>query len=192
MWSSGRRPCGSIDAGHQRRARFLKHISDAFEERQVALIAPWGDDAAEGSRRIEGRRTSSGDARGPVEAREGLGRQSTVGLTVDAAMYPSLKTLEHDLGAVYEPDPRFPLDGSGGAWCFPDGSKLHLRAGRLSFACSGCGCGGALRRRGRRLSRRVREFGHRGNRPGADSRAPLRGVRRRGQAGAGCRARTAR
>ena len=45
--------------------------------------------------------------------------------------YPSLKTLEHDLGAVYEPDPRFPLDGSGGAWCFPDGSKLHLRAGRL-------------------------------------------------------------
>ena len=97
--------CGSIDAAQQVVLGFLKYIFDAFEERQVALLAEWGEDAAEGLRRVDGRRHLLGDARGPVEACEGPGRQSTVGLTVDAAM-AAIERHNFALAHVLPPRPR--------------------------------------------------------------------------------------
>ena len=63
MWSSGRRPlCGSIDAAQQVVLGFLKYISDAFEERQVALLAEWAVPPSTG-RASAGWSTSSATSR---------------------------------------------------------------------------------------------------------------------------------
>lgn len=49
-----------------------------------------------------------------------------------------LITMEHQLGARFEEDPKFPFPRGNCAWRFPDGSRLHIRAGRLY-------CGPAVR-----------------------------------------------
>ncbi len=65
---------------------FLKYISDAFEERRVALLARWGEDAAEDRDEY----ISQNVFWVPAEARwshlRAQARQPTVGLTVDQAM----------------------------------------------------------------------------------------------------------
>ena len=51
---------------------FLKYNSDAFEPRRVAVLAEGGEDAAETGTSTRGREHLLGNARGPVDASEGL------------------------------------------------------------------------------------------------------------------------
>ena len=68
---------------------FLKYISDAFEERREAVLAEWGEDAAEDRAEY----VAENIFWVPPEARwphlRAQARQTTVGLTVDQAMRPS-------------------------------------------------------------------------------------------------------
>ena len=81
---------GSMDAAEYKHVVlgliFLKYISDAFEERHAAVLAEWGEEAAEDPDEY----TAESIFRVPPEARwthlEAHSRQSTIGQHVDDAM----------------------------------------------------------------------------------------------------------
>ena len=97
---------GSMDAAEYKRVVlgliFLKYISDAFEERRAAVLAEWGEDTAEDRDEY----TAENIFWVPPEARwahlKARARQSTVGLTVDAAM----AAIERDNPALEDVLPR--------------------------------------------------------------------------------------
>ncbi len=90
LWAMADALRGSMDAAEYKHVVlgliFLKYISDAFEERRAAVLAEWGEDAAENRDEY----TAENIFWVPPEARwahlKAQARQSTVGLTVDAAM----------------------------------------------------------------------------------------------------------
>ena len=90
LWAMADALRGSMDTAEYKHVVlgliFLKYISDAFEERHAAVLAQWGEDAAED----RDEHTAENVFRVPAEARwTHLGAQApqpTVGLTVDQAM----------------------------------------------------------------------------------------------------------
>ena len=90
LWQMADTLRGSMDAAEYKHVVrgliFLKHISDAFEERHAAVLAEWGEDAAEDRDEY----TAENIFWAPPEARwtqlQAQARQSTIGLTVDRAM----------------------------------------------------------------------------------------------------------
>ena len=90
LWAMAAALRGSMDAAEYKHVVlgqiFLKYISDAFEERRAAVLATWGEDAAEDRDEY----TAENIFWVPPEARwanlKAQARQSTIGLTVDAAM----------------------------------------------------------------------------------------------------------
>ena len=90
LWRMADTLRGSMDAAEYKHVVlgliFLKYISDAFEERHAAVLAEWGEDAAEDRDEY----TAENIFWVPPEARwrqlKAGARQSTIGLTVDQAM----------------------------------------------------------------------------------------------------------
>ena len=90
LWAMADALRGSMDAAEYKHVVlgliFLKYISDAFEERHAAVLAQWGEDAAEDRDEY----TAENVFWVPAEARWAhlrvQARQPTVGLTVDQAM----------------------------------------------------------------------------------------------------------
>ena len=97
---------GSMDAAEYKHVAlgliFLKYISDAFEERRGAVLAEWGEDAAEDRDEY----TAENIFWVPPEARwshlRAQARQPAVGLTVDQAM----AAIERDNPALKDVLPR--------------------------------------------------------------------------------------
>ena len=106
LWAMADALRGSMDAAEYKHVVlgliFLKYISDAFEERRAAVIAEWGEDTAEDRDEY----TAENIFWVPPEARwahlKAQARQSTVGLTVDAAM----AAIERDNPALEDVLPR--------------------------------------------------------------------------------------
>ena len=90
LWAMADALRGSMDAAEYKHVVlgliFLKYISDAFEERHAAVLAEFGEDAAEDRDEY----TAENIFWVPPEARwthlKAQARQSTIGLTVDQAM----------------------------------------------------------------------------------------------------------
>ena len=90
LWAMADALRGSMDAAEYKHVVlgliFLKYISDAFEERHAAVLAEFGEDAAEDRDEY----TAENAFWVPAEARwthlKAQARQSTIGLTVDQAM----------------------------------------------------------------------------------------------------------
>ena len=90
LWSMADALRGSMDAAEYKHVVlgliFLKYISDAFEERHAAVLAEWGEEAAEDPDEY----TAEAIFWVPPEARwahlRAQARQSTIGQTVDDAM----------------------------------------------------------------------------------------------------------
>ncbi len=90
LWAMADTLRGSMDAAEYKHVVlgliFLKYISDAFEERHAAVLAEWGEDAAEDRDEY----IAENIFWVPPEARwthlKVQARQSTIGLTVDQAM----------------------------------------------------------------------------------------------------------
>ena len=90
LWAMADALRGSMDAAEYKHVVlgliFLKYISDAFEERQEAVLARWGEGAAEDRDEY----TAENVFWVPAEARwanlRAQARQPNVGLTVDQAM----------------------------------------------------------------------------------------------------------
>ena len=90
LWAMADALRGSMDAAEYKHVVlgliFLKYISDAFEERHAAVLAEFGQDAAEDRDEY----TAENIFWVPTEARwahlKAQARQSTIGLTVDQAM----------------------------------------------------------------------------------------------------------
>ena len=90
LWAMADALRGSMDAAEYKHVAlgliFLKYISDAFEERRAAVLAEWGEDAAQARDEY----TPESIFWVPPEARwahlRAQARPPTVGLTVDAAM----------------------------------------------------------------------------------------------------------
>ncbi len=70
LWAMADALRGSMDAGEYKHVVlglvFLKYISDAFEERRAAVLAEWGEEAAEDRDEYIAENTSSGCRRRPV------------------------------------------------------------------------------------------------------------------------------
>ena len=106
LWAMADALRGSMDAAEYKHVVlgliFLKYISDAFEERRAAVLAEWGEDTAEDRDEY----TAENIFWVPPEARwahlKAQARQSTVGLTVDAAM----AAIERDNPALEDVLPR--------------------------------------------------------------------------------------
>ena len=106
LWAMADALRGSMDAAEYKHVVlgliFLKYISDAFEERRAAVLAEWGEDAAEDRDEY----TAENIFWVPPEARwahlKAQARQSTVGLTVDTAM----AAIERDNPALEDVLPR--------------------------------------------------------------------------------------
>ena len=106
LWAMADALRGSMDAAEYKHAVlgliFLKYISDAFEERREAVLAEWGEDAAEDRDEY----VAENVFWVPVEARwthlRTQARQPTVGLTVDQAM----AAIEHDNPVLKDVLPR--------------------------------------------------------------------------------------
>ena len=106
LWAMADALRGSMDAAEYKHVVlgliFLKYISDAFEERRAAVLAAWGEDAAEDRDEY----TAENIFWVPPEARwthlKAQARQSTIGLTVDQAM----AAIERDNPALKEVLPR--------------------------------------------------------------------------------------
>ncbi len=106
LWSMADALRGSMDAAEYKHVVlgliFLKYISDAFEERRVALLARWGEDAAEDRDEY----IAENVFWVPAEARwmhlRAQARQPTVGLTDDQAM----AAIERDNPALKDVLPR--------------------------------------------------------------------------------------
>ena len=100
LWAMADALRGSMDAADYKHVvlglLFLKYIPDAFEERHAAVLAQWGEDAAEDCDEY----TAENVFWVPAEARwshlRAQARQPTVGLTVDQAM----AAIERDRGGV--------------------------------------------------------------------------------------------
>ena len=90
LWQMADALRGSMDAAEYKHVVlgliFLKYISDAFEERYAAVLAEWGEDAAEDRDEY----TAENIFWVPVEARwsrlKEQARQPTIGQVVDEAM----------------------------------------------------------------------------------------------------------
>ncbi len=106
LWAMADALRGSMDAAEYKHVVlgliFLKYISDAFEERRGALLAQWGEDAAEDRDEY----IAENVFWVPAEARwthlRAQARQPTVGLTVDQAM----AAIERDNPALKDVLPR--------------------------------------------------------------------------------------
>ena len=106
LWAMADALRGSMDAAEYKHVVlgliFLKYISDAFEERHATVLAKWGTEAAEDRDEY----TAENIFWVPREARwahlKAQARQSTVGLTVDAAM----AAVERDNPALKDVLPR--------------------------------------------------------------------------------------
>ena len=106
LWAMADALRGSMDAAEYKHVVlgliFLKYISDAFEERRATVLAEWGEDTAEDRDEY----TAENIFWVPPEARwahlKAQARQSTVGLTVDAAM----AAIERDNPALEDVLPR--------------------------------------------------------------------------------------
>ena len=96
LWRMADALRGSMDAAEYKHVVlgliFLKYISDAFEERHAAVVAEWGEDAAEDRDEY----IAENIFWVPTEARwmhlKDTARQPTIGRTVDDAM----AAIEHD------------------------------------------------------------------------------------------------
>ena len=90
LWRMADALRGSMDAAEYKHVVlgliFLKYVSDAFEERHAAVLAEWGEEAAEDKDEY----TAESIFWVPPEARwrylQGQARQPTIGQLVDAAM----------------------------------------------------------------------------------------------------------
>ncbi len=90
LWSTANALRGSMDAAEYKHVVlgliFLKYISDAFEERHAAVLAEWGEEAAEDPDEY----TAEAIFWVPPEARwahlSAQAGQATIGRTVDDAM----------------------------------------------------------------------------------------------------------
>ena len=90
LWAAANALRGSMDAAEYKHVVlgliFLKYVSDAFEERHAAVLAEWGEEAAEDKDEY----TAESIFWVPPEARwpylQGQARQPSVGQLVDAAM----------------------------------------------------------------------------------------------------------
>ena len=90
LWRMADALRGSMDAAEYKHVVlgliFLKYVSDAFEERRAAVLAEWGEEAAEDRDEY----TAESIFWVPREARwpylQGQARQPTIGQSVDAAM----------------------------------------------------------------------------------------------------------
>ena len=90
LWRMADALRGSMDAAEYKHVVlgliFLKYVSDAFEERRAAVLAEWGEEAAEDRDEY----TAESIFWVPPEARwphlQGAARQPTIGQLVDAAM----------------------------------------------------------------------------------------------------------
>ena len=106
LWAMADALRGSMDAAEYKHVAlgliFLKYISDAFEERHAAVLAEWGEDAAEDPDEY----TAEAIFWVPPEARwahlSAKARQPTIGQTVDAAM----ARVEHDNPALKDVLPK--------------------------------------------------------------------------------------
>ena len=106
LWAMADALRGSMDAAEYKHVVlgliFLKYISDAFEERRAAVLAEWGEDAAEDRDEY----VAENVFWVPAEARwahlRAQARQPTVGLTVDQAM----TAIERDNPALKDVLPR--------------------------------------------------------------------------------------
>ena len=106
LWAMADALRGSMDAAEYKHVAlgltFLKYISDAFEERHAAVLAEFGEDAAEDRDEY----TAENIFWVPPEARwthlKAQARQSTIGLTVDQAM----AAIERDNPAIEDVLPR--------------------------------------------------------------------------------------
>ena len=106
LWAMADALRGSMDAAEYKHVVlgliFLKYISDAFEERHAAVLAEWGEEAAEDRDEY----IAENIFRVPQEARwshlKAQARQSTIGQTVDRAM----TAIERDNPALKEVLPK--------------------------------------------------------------------------------------
>ena len=106
LWAMADALRGSMDAAEYKHVVlgliFLKYISDAFEERRAAVLAEWGEEAAEDRDEY----IAENIFWVPAEARwarlRAGARQSTVGQTVDRAM----AAIERDNPALKEVLPK--------------------------------------------------------------------------------------
>ena len=106
LWAMADALRGSMDAAEYKHVVlgliFLKYISDAFEERRAAVLAEFGEDAAEDRDEY----TAENIFWVPAEARwahlKAQARQPSIGLTVDQAM----EAIERDNPALKEVLPR--------------------------------------------------------------------------------------
>ena len=106
LWAMADALRGSMDAAEYKHVAlgliFLKYISDAFEERRAAVLAKWGEDAAEDRDEY----IAENVFWVPSEARwshlKAQARQPTVGLSVDQAM----AAIERDNPSLKEVLPR--------------------------------------------------------------------------------------
>ena len=106
LWAMADALRGSMDAAEYKHVVlgliFLKYISDAFEERHAAVLAKWGDEAAEDRDEY----IAENIFWVPQEARwphlKAQARQSTIGQTVDRAM----AAIERDNPGVKEVLPK--------------------------------------------------------------------------------------
>ena len=106
LWAMADALRGSMDAAEYKHVVlgliFLKYISDAFEERHAAVLAEFGEDAAEDRDEY----TAENIFWVPTEARwthlKAQARQPTIGLTVDQAM----AAIERDNPALKDVLPR--------------------------------------------------------------------------------------
>ena len=106
LWAMADALRGSMDAAEYKHVVlgliFLKYISDAFEERRVALVSDWGEEAAEDRDEY----VAENIFWVPPESRwshlQAQAKQSTVGLTVDQAM----AAIERDNPAIKNVLPR--------------------------------------------------------------------------------------
>ena len=77
LWAMADALCGSMDAAEYKHVVlgliFLKYISDAFEERPKAMLAEWGEDAADDRGRVRCRTRLLGAVGGPLDASVGAG-----------------------------------------------------------------------------------------------------------------------
>ncbi|MCY3819248.1 MAG: class I SAM-dependent DNA methyltransferase, partial [Gammaproteobacteria bacterium] len=106
LWAMADALRGSTDAAEYKHVvlglLFLKYISDAFEERRAAVLAEFGEDAADDRDEY----TAENIFWVPTQARwahlKAQARQSTIGLTVDQAM----AAIERDNPALKDVLPR--------------------------------------------------------------------------------------
>ena len=90
LWAMADALRGSMDAGEYKHVVlgliFLKYISDAFEERHAAVLAQWGEDAAEDRDEYVAENVFWVPAAARWAHLRAQARQPTVGLSVDQAM----------------------------------------------------------------------------------------------------------